>query len=187
MRVVCMYIGRSIFVWLDDVLWVLLVTEMDPEQTGPLVAPAALPSLTAQQLQALQMAKKYCYDITAKFVTSSPRAVLPVDTSMVFFQPQPKQNDHQVVQMVALQEAANKQRALLLMSRWVRLVGLGWVWLVGRAPRTCTLHLSILSHMPLSGSMLEVSILNWAKKLLDRHSNHLGRSRPSTCPGTVPP
>lgn len=62
------------------------------------------------------MAKKYCYDVTSKLASNSPRAVLPSD-GMMFLQPQPKQNEPQVVQMVALQEAANKQRALLLMSR----------------------------------------------------------------------
>ena len=40
-------------------------------QTGPLIAPAALPILRADQQQALQMAKRYCHDVTAKFVSSS--------------------------------------------------------------------------------------------------------------------
>ena len=38
-------------------------------QTGPLVAPAALPVLRTDQQQALQMAKRYCHDVTAKFVS----------------------------------------------------------------------------------------------------------------------
>ena len=93
---------------------------METEQTGPLVAPAALPTLNAQQLQALLMARKYCYDVTTKFASSnSPRSMPPPEAMMFFQSPQLKQNEPQVVQMVALQEAANKQRALLLMSRWV--------------------------------------------------------------------
>ena len=38
-------------------------------QTGPVVAPVTLPPLTSEQLQALQMAKKYCQDVTGKFVS----------------------------------------------------------------------------------------------------------------------
>ena len=120
-----MFQDKGVLFGIDEGLWALLASEMDPEQTGPLVAPAALPTLTVQQLQALQMAKKYCYDVTATFVSSSPRAVAMPADNMVFFTPQPKQSEPQVVQMVALQEAANKQRALLLMSRWVWLVG--WI------------------------------------------------------------
>ena len=43
--------------------------ESVPEQTGPLITPAALPTLDPQQIQQLQMAKKYCQDITNKFVS----------------------------------------------------------------------------------------------------------------------
>ena len=45
------------------------ILEAVPEQTGPLITPAALPSLDPQQIQQLQMAKKYCQDITNKFVS----------------------------------------------------------------------------------------------------------------------
>lgn len=44
--------------------------ESIPEQTGPLITPAALPTLNPQQIQQLQMAKKYCQDITNKFVST---------------------------------------------------------------------------------------------------------------------
>ena len=44
-------------------------SESVPEQTGPLITPAALPTLNPQQIQQLQMAKKYCQDITNKFVS----------------------------------------------------------------------------------------------------------------------
>lgn len=68
------------------------------EQTGPLVSPAVLPKLSDAQLKRLQMAKKYCLDVSAKFQ-------------------QQMQSEQQVIQMAALQEAANRQRALMLMSR----------------------------------------------------------------------
>ena len=50
---------------------IFLLGSESPEvaQTGPLIAPAALPILRAEQQQALQMAKRYCHDITAKFVS----------------------------------------------------------------------------------------------------------------------
>lgn len=61
-------------------------------------APGARPSLTFRQTQALQLAKKYCQDVTMKAATAKRQA-------------------EQQAQMLALQEAANRQRALLLMSR----------------------------------------------------------------------
>ena len=39
------------------------------EQTGPVVSPAALPTLKDSQLKQLQMAKKYCLDVSTKFVS----------------------------------------------------------------------------------------------------------------------
>jgi hypothetical protein len=39
------------------------------EQTGPLVSPAVLPKLSDAQLKRLQMAKKYCLDVSTKFVS----------------------------------------------------------------------------------------------------------------------
>lgn len=72
--------------------------EKEQEQTGRLITPATLPVLSADQLQALQLAKRYCQDISSKFQ-------------------QQKQALQQVNQMAVLQEAANRQRALLLMSR----------------------------------------------------------------------
>ena len=39
------------------------------EQTGPLVSPAVLPKLTDEQSKQLQMAKKYCLDVSTKFVS----------------------------------------------------------------------------------------------------------------------
>ena len=44
-------------------------SEVEPEQTGPLITPAILPSLSPQQTQNLAMAKKYCADVTTKFVS----------------------------------------------------------------------------------------------------------------------
>ena len=49
----------------------LNLPESIPEQTGPLITPAALPTLNPQQIQQLQMAKKYCQDITNKFVSNT--------------------------------------------------------------------------------------------------------------------
>ena len=43
-------------------------TEIEPEQTGPLISPAALPKLNPEQLLQLQMAKKYCQSVTQKYV-----------------------------------------------------------------------------------------------------------------------
>ncbi len=111
-------------------------TDKEPEQTGRLISPVTLPKLTAAQLQALQMAKKYCQDTTAKHVGPLPPSLSSSLTvcphththtactrthththTHVYSQQQQKQTEQQVVQMHALQEAANKQRALLLMSR----------------------------------------------------------------------
>ena len=61
---VCILQHRSCFVPLHT------VPESVPEQTGPLITPAALPTLDPQQIQQLQMAKKYCQDITNKFVSA---------------------------------------------------------------------------------------------------------------------
>ena len=44
-------------------------TEKEPEQTGRLISPATLPVLNAEQLQALQLAKRYCQDVSGKFVS----------------------------------------------------------------------------------------------------------------------
>ena len=55
-----------------------LSTEKDPEQTGPLITPAVLPALTPQQMQALQMAKKYCQDVSAKHVSNTEYSALHV-------------------------------------------------------------------------------------------------------------
>uniref|UniRef100_A0A1X7T895 RRM domain-containing protein n=1 Tax=Amphimedon queenslandica TaxID=400682 RepID=A0A1X7T895_AMPQE len=75
------------------------VDEMpEMEQTGELVTPATLPKLDSNQRHALSLAKKYAQEITAKHQ-------------------QAKQSEVQVQQMQSLQEAANQQRALLLMSR----------------------------------------------------------------------
>lgn len=53
------------------------ISELVPEQTGPLITPAALPTLDPQQIQQLQMAKKYCQDITNKFVSSHNIPIIP--------------------------------------------------------------------------------------------------------------
>ena len=45
------------------------LAEKEPEQTGRLITPASLPILNAEQLQALQLAKRYCQDISNKFVS----------------------------------------------------------------------------------------------------------------------
>ena len=50
------------------VSWLFSLAGVEPEQTGPLIAPATLPTLTAEQVQALQRAKKYCQDISTKHV-----------------------------------------------------------------------------------------------------------------------
>ncbi|XP_019858534.1 PREDICTED: uncharacterized protein LOC100636047 isoform X1 [Amphimedon queenslandica] len=79
------------------------VDEMpEMEQTGELVTPATLPKLDSNQRHALSLAKKYAQEITAKHQ-------------------QAKQSEVQVQQMQSLQEAANQQRALLLMSRIIPL------------------------------------------------------------------
>ena len=39
------------------------------EQTGPVISPAVLPKLSDAQLKQLQMAKKYCLDVSTKFVS----------------------------------------------------------------------------------------------------------------------
>ena len=41
----------------------------EEEQTGELIMPAALPKLNNEQARDLRMAKKYCHDITTKFVS----------------------------------------------------------------------------------------------------------------------
>ena len=41
----------------------------EEEQTGELIMPAALPKLNNEQARDLRMAKKYCHDITNKFVS----------------------------------------------------------------------------------------------------------------------
>ena len=61
-----------------------LSTEKDPEQTGPLVTPALLPTLSPQQLLALQMAKKYCQDVSAKHVSSTEYGSTDTITYAVF-------------------------------------------------------------------------------------------------------
>jgi poly(U)-binding-splicing factor PUF60 len=58
----------------------------------------SLPPLDFRQTQALHLAKRYCQDVTIKAA-------------------QTKRQAEQQAQMLALQEAANRQRALLLMSR----------------------------------------------------------------------
>ena len=55
--------------------------ESIPEQTGPLITPAALPTLNPQQIQQLQMAKKYCQDITNKFVSDTILQICPSNYS----------------------------------------------------------------------------------------------------------
>ena len=73
--------------------------------------------LSTEQLQALQLAKRYCQDISGKFVSPLTPASLPGLTPCLCPQQQQKQALQQVNQMQSLQEAANRQRALLLMSR----------------------------------------------------------------------
>ncbi len=46
------------------------------EQTGPVISPAQLPQLDEEQLQKLQMAKKYCLDISTRFVSSTASEVV---------------------------------------------------------------------------------------------------------------
>lgn len=46
-------------------------TDSDVQQTGPLISPAVLPKLTDNQLKQLQMAKKYCLDVSTKFVSDT--------------------------------------------------------------------------------------------------------------------
>lgn len=99
----------------------LTSVEKEPEQTGRLITPATLPILNADQLQALQLAKRYCHDISSKFVslaTFFPSLLTPsLPPSLLNLQQQQKQAQQQVNQMQQLQDAANRQRALLLMSR----------------------------------------------------------------------
>jgi len=45
------------------------------EQTGPVISPAQLPTLNDDQLKQLQMAKKYCLDISTRFVSGSGRTL----------------------------------------------------------------------------------------------------------------
>ena len=42
----------------------------EEEQTGEVYVPAKLPTLNPEQLQSLSMAKKYCQDVTSKYVRS---------------------------------------------------------------------------------------------------------------------
>jgi poly(U)-binding-splicing factor PUF60 len=72
------------------------MTEM--EQTGEVFMPSTLPKLNSDQRYNLSQAKKYCNELTSNFQ-------------------QQKQSEYQVQQMQTLQEAANQQRALLLMCR----------------------------------------------------------------------
>lgn len=46
------------------------------QQTGPIVVPSSLPTLSGEQLKALQMAKKYCQDVSSKFVSERLRSSL---------------------------------------------------------------------------------------------------------------
>ncbi len=50
-------------------LLIYILVEVEIEQTGPLITPAVLPALNPQQTQNLAMAKKYCADVSSKFVS----------------------------------------------------------------------------------------------------------------------
>lgn len=59
-------------------------TEVEIEQTGPLITPAALPALNPQQTQNLAMAKKYCADVTSKFVSCVIILYCPIECIPMF-------------------------------------------------------------------------------------------------------
>lgn len=61
--------GRSVNPFWTPFGITLFSPEKEQEQTGRLITPATLPVLNADQLQALQLAKRYCQDISNKFVS----------------------------------------------------------------------------------------------------------------------
>ena len=99
----------------------LLFSVTEEEQTGELYVPAKLPTLDSDQLRSLSMAKKYCHDVTTKYVgyfDTLYMLIFPFYEIVYFsYQQTQRHSEQQVGQMHALQDAANQQRALLLMSR----------------------------------------------------------------------